>query len=100
MFVVTIGKNISTWNKNNHAPRLVVNAMVIDKHEDVRFHHHNNNGMGHTSSSTTYYVTFDVEGGERLVFQVERHEYATLIPNDEGKLTFQGTRYLGFERMR
>lgn len=77
---------------------MVVNAIVADKHEDVSVHHHNDNGMSHSTSSTSYYVTFTVEGGERLVFQVDRQEYGYLIVNDQGKLTFQGTRYLGFDR--
>lgn len=97
-FIFTIVKGVSTWHKNNNSPRLVVNAIVSDKHEDVSYHHHNNNGMNHRTSSTDYYVTFTVEGGERLVLEVSREEYGYLVVNDEGKLTFQGTRYLGFER--
>ena len=97
-FIFTIVRGITTWHKNNNSPRLVVNAIVADKHEDVSVHHHNDNGMSHSTSSTSYYVTFTVEGGERLVFQVDRQEYGYLIVNDQGKLTFQGTRYLGFDR--
>lgn len=96
--IFSIGRGVTTWHKNNNSPRLVVNAIVSDKHEDVSYHHHNNNGMHHRTSSTDYYVTFTVEGGERLVLEVNRHEYGYLVVNDEGKLTFQGTRYLGFER--
>lgn len=96
--IFSIGRGITTWHKNNNSPRLVVNAIVSDKHEDVSYHHHNNNGMHHRTSTTDYYVTFTVEGGERLVLEVNRHEYGYLVVNDEGKLTFQGTRYLGFER--
>ena len=90
-FIFTIVRGITTWHKNNNSPRLVVNAIVADKHEDVSVHHHNDNGMSHSTSSTSYYVTFTVEGGERLVFQVDRQEYGYLIVNDQGKLTFQGT---------
>ena len=97
-FIFTMVKGVSTWHKNNNSPRLVVNAIVSDKYEDVSYHHHNNNGMNHTTSSTDYYVTFTVEGGDRLVLKVSREEYGYLVVNDEGKLTFQGTRYLGFER--
>ena len=97
-FIFTIVRGITTWHKNNNSPRLVVNAIVADKHEDVSVHHHNDNGMSNSTSSTSYYVTFTVEGGERLVFQVDRQEYGYLIVNDQGKLTFQGTRYLGFDR--
>lgn len=54
--------------------------------------------MCHTSSSTTYYVTFQVDSGDRMEFSVSGQEYGLLAEGDRGKLTFQGTRYLGFER--
>lgn len=45
-----------------------------------------------------YYVTFEVESGDRMEFSVYGKEYGMLAEGDEGKLTFQGSRYLGFER--
>lgn len=45
-----------------------------------------------------YYVTFQFESGDRMEFQVYGSEYGMLAEGDEGKLTFQGTRYLSFER--
>ena len=92
---------ISKWNKNNQSPRLTVEARVVTKREDVGVHHHNDaNGTMHTTHSTWYYVTFEVESGDRMEFNVTGNEYGMLIEGDAGKLTFQGTRYLGFERMR
>ena len=55
--------------------------------------------MHHTSHSTTYYVTFQVESGDRMELHVTGQEFGLLVEGDQGKLTFQGTRYLGFERM-
>ena len=52
----------------------------------------------HSSSSTYYYVTFEVESGDRLEYQVSGEEYGLLVEGDQGKLTFQGTRYKGFVR--
>ena len=52
----------------------------------------------HTTSSTTYYVTFQVESGDRMEFHVSGLEYGMLAEGDTGRLTFQGTRYLSFER--
>jgi hypothetical protein len=60
--------------------------------------HHNNDGMDLHSTSTTYYITFEVESGDRLEFQVRDNEYGILVEDDMGKLKFQGRRYLGFER--
>lgn len=56
--------------------------------------------MPHMSTSTTYYATFEVNSGDRLEFKVRDTEYGMLVENDTGMLTFQGTRYLGFERSR
>lgn len=54
--------------------------------------------MHHSSSSTSYYVTFQVESGDRIEFLVAEMEYGMLAEGDEGKLTFQGKRFKGFDR--
>ena len=91
---------IVQWNKNNHSPRLTVDATIVAKRMDVTHHHHANPGNAayHSSSSTWYYVTFQVESGDRIELQVKGNEYGMLVEGDYGKLSFQGTRYLGFER--
>lgn len=53
----------------------------------------------HNSSSTTYYVTFEVESGDRIEFRMQGNQYGILVEGDRGKLTFQGTRYLEFRRI-
>ena len=100
VFVVTAVKGISQWSKNNNSPRLTVPAIVVAKRTNVSHHHHNHGGAGmhHTTHSTTYYVTFQVESGDRMELHVAGHEFGMLIEGDRGDLTFQGTRYLGFER--
>ena len=91
---------IVQWNKSNHSPRLTVDATIVAKRMDVTHHHHANPGNAayHSSSSTWYYVTFQVESGDRIELQVKGNEYGMLVEGDYGKLSFQGTRYLGFER--
>ena len=90
------------WNRNNKSPVLTVDATVVTKRTDVN--HHTNgagaNGMHHSSYSTTYYATFEVISGDRMEFKVSDMEYGQLVENDRGTLTFQGTRYLKFERSR
>ncbi len=101
MFVVIAVKGISQWNKNNHSPRLTVPATIVAKRTNVSHHHHHNHGgtgMHHTTYSTTYYVTFQVESGDRMELQMSGHEFGMLLEGDRGMLAFQGTRYLGFER--
>ena len=100
IFIFTAVKGISQWNKNNHSPRLTVPATVVSRRTNVSRHHHGGaNGHHHHHTSTSYYVTFQVESGDRMELHVTGQEYGMLVEGDNGKLTFQGTRYLGFERM-
>ena len=57
--------------------------------------HHSN---GHHHHTHTYHVTFEVESGDRMELKVSRNEYGMLVVGDSGRVSFQGTRYLGFER--
>jgi hypothetical protein len=50
--------------------------------------------------STYYYVTFELDDGERREFSVDGNDYGMLVEQDGGMLTHQGTRYHGFERNR
>ena len=100
MFIMTVIREIGRWNRNNHSPKLTVDAEVVTKRTNVSRHHHNHgaNHVGHTMTSTAYYVTFQVESGDRMELRMEGEEYGMLAEGDHGKLTFQGTRYLGFQR--
>ncbi len=98
-FIVVLVKGIGQWGKNNASPVLTVEAQVVAKRVNVRDNDHtDSNGMSHRSSSTTYYVTFQVESGDRMEFHVSGDEYGMLAEDDKGRLTFQGTRYQGFVR--
>ena len=99
VFIVGIGKGISQWNKNNESPRLTVDAKIVSRRADTSVHHHGND-IHHTTRSTRYYVTFEVESGDRMELEVTGSEYGMLAEGDYGKLSFQGTRYLGFEQIR
>ena len=94
MFIVIAVKGISQWNKNNHSPRLTVPAKIVDMRRKTHHHHSN----GHHHHSHTYHVTFEVESGDRMELKVSRNEYGMLVVGDSGRVSFQGTRYLGFER--
>lgn len=99
-FIVAAVKGIGTWHKNNNSPRLTVNAAVVSKRQNTTVHHHHDSNTGgmHNSSSTTYYATFQFDSGDRLELCVSGREYGLLAEGDVGELTFQGTRYLGFDR--
>jgi len=99
-FAVILLKGIGEWNKNNHSPRLTVPATIIAKRTNVSRHRHSGASIHHHyHSSTSYYVTFQVESGDRMEFHISGQEYGLLIEGDHGNLSFQGSRYLGFERM-
>lgn len=66
IILLTFIKGIMQWNKNNHSPRLTVDATVVSR---------------------------------RMELQVNGSEYGMLVEGDRGRLSFQGTRYLGFERL-
>lgn len=97
-FVFIVVSGLRQWNKNNNSPRLTVEAKVVTKRTSVHHHSDGTDHMGHTS--TSHYVTFQVDSGDRMELHVTGPEYGMLAEGDEGRLTFQGTRYLGFERQR
>lgn len=104
MVIFTFANGAATWHKNNLAPRLTVPAKIVAKRQTTTHHHQPNAGDPsgahgyHITSSTAYYVTFQVESGDRMELSVSGSEYGMLTEGDEGKLTFQGTRYFAFDR--
>ena len=95
MIIMTFARSIKEEHKNNNSPRLTVPATVIAKRDQVSVHHHNH----HRHTNTRYFVTFEVESGDRMELQTSGPEYGMLIEGDRGELTFQGTRFLGFDRV-
>ena len=92
IIIVTMVRGVGEWNKNNHSPKLTVPVTVVAKRSDVH------RGIETMHTFTSYYVTFQVESGDRMEFEVSDMEYGMLAEGDSGELTFQGTRYLNFQR--
>ena len=90
MFVFVFASLIRQKRHNDASPRLTVPATVVAKrdHRSRRREHYH----------TSYYATFQFESGDRLELSVPGNEFGLLCEGDRGTLTFQGTRYLGFER--
>ncbi len=97
VIVITIIRNLRQWHKNNQSPRLTVPATVVAKRTNVTHFQGGSNGAQH-HASTSYYATFQVESGDRMELPLPGREYGLLAEGDTGKLSFQGTRFLGFER--
>lgn len=90
IFIFVFAKIIKEWSRNNNSPRLSVEAKIVDKRSSI---HHSTDHPTHS-----YYITFEVQSGDRMELHVPRNEFGLLVVGDEGLLSFQGTRYLGFER--
>ena len=88
-FIYVIAQGIMTHAKNSSSPVLEADAVVVGRREEV-------SGFDHTR--TSYYATFQFENGDRLELGLKGTEYGMLAQGDRGKLTYQGTRYLGFVR--
>lgn len=97
-FISILVANLRQWSKNNHSPRLTVEATVVTKRTNVSHHRHGTGDDFHTTTSTSYYATFQVESGDRMELALTGVEYGLLVEGDRGNLTFQGTRFLGFAR--
>lgn len=104
-FIVTFGiiflrtiEGAHEWNSNNNSPMLTMEAKLVAKRIDISHHSTANMDMHHNSSFSSYYVTFQLAGGDRMEFNIPDKEYGLLAEGDEGKLTFQGTRYISFKR--
>ena len=88
LFISTLIKNAKQNQKNNNSPRLITEATIVTKRTHVWGDH----------SRTDYYVTFQFESGDRLELEIPYNQFGYLVEGDKGKLTFQGTRYINFER--
>lgn len=103
-FVFVIVNGIAEWNRNNHSPRLTIHAVVISKRTKVTHNHHAAMGDStgahgyHSTASTFYYITFQSDSGDRMELRVKSGDYGMIAQGDEGSLTFQGTRFLNFQR--
>ena len=71
---------------DNRAPQLQVNARVLSRRQSI------------SNSYTVHYVTFELEDGVRMELHLSGHEYGLLMEGDTGRLTYQGTRFVRFER--
>ena len=103
MFSIIIGLSliivVRQWWKNKHSLLIVTQSTISDKRiEEHYIRSKRSEGLGYrTRKVLIYYITFDLEGGEHIELRVSKLEYAELEKGSSGKLTFQGTKYIGFE---
>ncbi|MDO4387334.1 MAG: DUF2500 domain-containing protein [Clostridia bacterium] len=86
MFIFVFVSNIARAAKDKASPRLTVPARVVAKRTRVQ------------NQYTNYYVTFEVESGDRMELSLHGDDFGLLAEGDAGELTFQGKKFLSFER--
>lgn len=96
VIITSLFRSFQEWNKNNHSPKLRVDARVVEKRDYV----YRRRSGNHTSfrTSTRYYATFQFDTGDRLELEIPAGQAGLMVEGDKGALTFQGTRFLSFER--
>ena len=99
MFIFSIVNLIREWSSNNKQPIIPVDVIVSSKRTSVSHNNHNTgDNMMHTSTSTNYYATFEFINSERLELKLPGKEYGLISEGDRGILSFQGRRFISFER--
>ena len=107
VFVFVISTIVGTFvskakreRKNDQSPRVTAGAKVVSKRMQVGQNRQSSgdNDMMRSYTYSKYFVTFEFESGDRLELPVDGSDYGLLVEGDAGKLSFQGTRYLGFQR--
>ncbi|MEC0371420.1 DUF2500 domain-containing protein [Paenibacillus chibensis] len=99
IIILSAGRGLLQWGRNNKQPVLTVDSRIVSKRTEINQHHHhepNDHMTSHTN--TTYFITFEVDSGDRMEFTVNGQQYGLCAEGDSGRLTFQGTRFKGFER--
>lgn len=73
--------------KNKASPRVVGKATVLSKRTQTN------------RTVTMYFVAFQMDDGKRVELGVRGSEFGVLVEGDRGVLSYQGTQYLGFQRV-
>ena len=89
IFISILGKGFKQKKKDDNSPVLSVDAKVVTKRSRA---------YGNNMVNQSYYVTFQVESGDRMELNVNGNDFGMLAEGDSGKLTFQGSRFISFER--
>ena len=101
IFVSILLSSLARKKQDDASPRLTVSAQVVSRRTELlRSAGSRNMDMAIGTGRTDYYVTFQVESGDRMELAVSGEEYGLLREGDEGTLRFQGKRFLCFARSR
>jgi hypothetical protein len=93
LIIFLIARGVMRWHSNNQQPIQTLPALIVAKRSHV------SGGAGNSSAHTSYYATFELPGGERREFVVPSSVFGQLAERDQGQLSFQGTRFKGYNRL-
>lgn len=82
MICIVDVNTIICWFKNNRALVHIIGASILTKE----------------LNENKYYVCFGLEDGGIKRFLVDSYVYLSLIEGEKGILTYQGTRFIRYER--
>lgn len=91
LIVFQLLRGLWTWHQNNQLSQETDMAKVITKGQPI-------SGANQSQAVTRYFVTFEFGHGSRKELKVSSNVFAYLAEGDLGKLTYQRTRFISFER--
>ena len=97
ILLMGVFRTFKDWRHNEQSPRLTVPVTVVAKRTAYR-RTMSDKRSTYANAHTNYFATFQVESGDRFELPLEGSQFGLLVEGDTGKLTFQGTRFLKFER--
>lgn len=92
MILKGIYHSVAEKRYNDSQPVQTKDAKISGKRTEL-------SGGGKHRVSTSYFATFEfAENQRRLELEIDSEDFGLMAEGDSGKLTFQGRRYLQFER--
>jgi hypothetical protein len=82
--------------RNNALPILTSSATLISKRKDIIAQPPGINPKNQIAPSTTFFASFRLPDSQTVEVQVDNVQFAALTEGEQGRLTYQGTRFLGF----
>jgi hypothetical protein len=93
--LLSLYRVVARWHHNNMQPVRTVHARLVHKEHNVWL---NGGNKATWNASSTFRATFQLSAThECLTFSLNEAHYATLGEPGTALLTYQGTRFLGFE---
>jgi hypothetical protein len=92
-------KSFAERSRNNSSPIVTSRVTITAKTTNTAYRgNYIPDNINVQTPYNTYFITFEFVNGNRAEFNVPRSDYAYISEHDTGILTYQGSRYINFER--